>query len=106
MNPETAPAPPAAPAQVIDPNLAILIVLDSPQLDGLAPELTPLRVKATKVAEGINAARCSSCAKRSAHRALLAIAVELRTLVASNPSLQRVIGVLQTAAAQPKAALT
>lgn len=102
MSPETTPAP----TQVIDPNLAILIVLDSPQLDGLAPELTPLRAKATKVAEGINTARCSSCAKRSAHRALLAIAVELRTLVASNPSLQRVIGVLQTAAAQPKAALT
>jgi hypothetical protein len=102
MSPETTPAP----TQAIDPNLAILVVLDSPQLDGLAPELTPLRAKATKVAEGINTARCSSCAKRSAHRALLAIAVELRTLVASNPSLQRVIGVLQTAAAQPKAALT
>lgn len=88
---------------VIDTNLDILRILDSPQLPGLAPELIPFRDRALAIAKSLGTPQgCQSCAKAAAHRGLLAIAIELRTVLAGNPTLLGIVEILGTPAAQAK----
>lgn len=86
--------------QDIDPDLEILVILDSPQLDGLAPELAPYRDRVQEAAAKIASASCSSCARRKTHRILQRIAAEMTKKIYASPALHRVLDALFTTAAQ------
>lgn len=88
---------PAATPTSLDP----LIALDSPLLDGLAPELADLRARATAAAALINNPQgCSSCARGRANRELTAVAIDLAARLAANPALVAVFPALLTSAKQ------
>jgi hypothetical protein len=86
--------------QEIDPDLEILLILDSPQLNGLAPELVIYRDRVQVEAARIEKASCSSCTQRKVYRALKKIAMELAKTVFKSPELQKVMDALQASAAQ------
>jgi hypothetical protein len=86
----------------IDTHLEILVLLDSPLLPGLAPELVPLRDRVAAEIAKLEAARCTNCAKKSIHRNLRRIAEEMGAMIRKSPDLQRVVDALQISSAQAK----
>ena len=81
--------------------LGALVALESPLLDGLAPELRDLRDQAAAAAAVILAADqqgCASCAKKKGQHLLVAVAKELRNRLILNAELAAVFPSLLTTA--------
>jgi hypothetical protein len=78
-----------------------LIALESPLLDGLAPELKDLRDRAHAAAVRLdNPKGCSSCVKKQVTRALADVAKDLELRMVANPALAQVFPTLLTSAKQ------
>lgn len=92
-----------ASVQEIDPDLEILLILDAPQLEGLAPELAIFRDRVAVEAAKIAGASCSGCAKRKVQRQLRRIARDMTKLIFSSSDLQGVMDALYTSARQAAA---
>ena len=86
--------------QGVDPDLEILMILDAPQLQGLAPELVPYRDKVEQLGKKVETASCSSCTRRKVQRALVGVAREVAEKIYSTPELQGVVDALMTSALQ------
>jgi hypothetical protein len=81
-----------------DNDFDLLIMLDSPLLDGMAPELTPYRkrvIEAGTVKEG-----CSACEERKRIERLTHLQIEIANFVEANPALKSLVPQLIASAKQ------
>lgn len=83
-----------------DPRLSPLLMLESPHLDGLAPELVQFREKVLEEVDKSQKAGCSGCAKKVLNRNLRRIVADMAAAIDASPELQRVVGVLKITAEQ------
>ena len=82
-------------------SLDVLKALESPLLDGLAPELVELRAEAVGVAERLEGPqKCEGCARNAAMRALADIAMRINNKLQEDPHLAEVFPALMTSAEQ------
>lgn len=88
----------------IDSDLEVLLILGSPQLDGLAPELTGFRDELEKISLPLDTASCTGCAKRGIRRRLGALAARVSDTIKASPQLQGVVDALMTTAIQAEEA--
>ena len=74
-----------------DPRVERLTVLDSPQLELMAPELVPLRDQLADHRAREKAAGCSSCAQKQTRLAIAQAAIQLDLALAQAPALADVV---------------
>lgn len=81
--------------------LEVLIALESPLLDGLAPELVLLRTRVAEVAAALDKpAECTGCERGRVLRTLAVFAEELQARLDADPALRSVFPSLMITAKQ------
>jgi len=82
-------------------SLDVLVALESPLLDGLAPELVGLRARAAEAAAHLeDPAGCQGCARAAVIRTMTVLATELQATLDSSPELRGLFPALMTTAQQ------
>ena len=86
----------------VAPNpLEVLVALESPLLDGLAPELVDIRARASQAAAKLEGpSECSSCERGRVLRTLAVLAEELQGKLDADPALRSVFPSLMITAKQ------